>query len=164
MVKYEITFKFDYDLDDIYKYQGDDDYKIETNILDVDVTNVDKYFNDSNKDEAIKEINDWFFDNDENINKIISIDYECDLENGYIYIVLDKEIDEDLNSFANEVIDYLFQIEYPKMYINYYGVYNGYKMDWGGHDVIEVSDKHEIDENETYDIKKYTDIVIKKVN
>lgn len=87
--------------------------------------------------------------------------FDSDDETGYLDVTTDKDID-DLKSFAEEIVGYLFDGDSPRVSANFSGT--GYVMDWSYTRDEPYERKTQFDYDETFSITSYNNLKFEKVN
>ena len=153
MAKYKISF--DYDFSEIENYE-DEDATIEINWLDTDA-----FSSEINTDKGIADFEEWYNDGIDNPIHFKDIIFDSDNETGYLDVITDKDID-DLESFAEELVNYLFEGDVPTVSVNFAGIH--YVMDWNYTRDEPYERKSKFDYEETFSINSYNNLRIKKIN
>ena len=154
MVKYKITF--DLDIEDSLEYDSDEQY---AEIVEVNDECFDETFDTEDK---INEFQDWFNDGmleNEKIS-IINIEYDRDGEGTCILDVTTESEIQDTNAFAEEIISYLFEGDYPT--VDYHVTGTSYEDYW---DYARSSPEQRtirVDYDDSVSIHSYSNVNITK--
>lgn len=156
MIKYEISFNFD--IENVLEYDSDEQ---NVEILEIDDDCFDKTFDTKEK---IKEFQNWFNEGlteDEKIS-IINIRYERDGEDvGILEVLLKSEL-EDTTTFANEIVNYLFEGDYPRL--RYHLTGNTVEDYWDYQRDTPEQRLVKLDTEEYANIYRYNNVSIKKIS
>lgn len=156
MFKYKISFEFD--LDDVFRYDGDNQH---TEINDIDDDCFQKAFSSK---ENINEFEEWFNDGlkDEDKISVISIKYNPYNElNGELLVTLSYKL-KDMQSFAKELVNYLFEGDTPL--VNYHVNEINYKDDWDYHNDSHIQKRVEMEYDDSASIDSYKNVKIIELN
>lgn len=152
MAKYKISF--DYDFSEVEEH--DDDAVVDINWFDTE--NFGTEFDSS---DGIAEFEEWYNDGADNPIHFEDIMFDSDDETGYLDVTTDKDID-DLKSFAEEIVGYLFDGDSPRVSANFSGT--GYVMDWSYTRDEPYERKTQFDYDEIFSITSYNNLKFEKVN
>lgn len=151
MYKYEVTFDFNYDY-----FMDDEDLTGEIEYIHTE--ELEKKFNSEN---TLKEFNEWIDDGEDNPINVTYMEFEADEETGYIHIETDNEI-KDPADFAKEVVNFLFETDWPTVTINFSGYI--WKDAWDYHAANHTETREYVDYNDHFNITydNVTNIQIKQ--
>lgn len=155
MAKYKITF--DFNLDEIMDY--DDDVHVNIQEIDDQV-----FYNAFSSKEKVQEFEEWYnkdADSNEEIIKVIDIEYEGDYDtSGIVYVNLESDYKYP-DILKDNILNYLFDIDYPIVEVEISGTtyedYWDYKKDSPEQRTVKF------DNIETYSITSYNNAKIVKI-
>ena len=154
MTTYEISFDFDF---------SEIEYEVDNNELDVEIEYIDtdSFIEDFLTPQGIKNFEEWYNVDDEDIISIDDIDYDSDDKGGLIRITLENEL-KDPQAFAEELLEYIYDEGNPTVELHYSGfVWN---MGWDSIGQGPSEYKQSVDDSDWKDLNKYTNIKIKKTS
>lgn len=155
MFKYKITF--DFNIEDVLEYDDSEQY---AEIIELDDDCFDKTFD---TDEKIKEFENWYNDGEIEENKITIKDIvydRADEDTGILEVTLEFEL-KDEKTFANELVSYLFEGDWPS--VSYHVTGTSYEDYW---DYARSSPEQrtiDVDYEDSASITSYSNITINKV-
>lgn len=155
MFKYKITF--DFNIEEVLEY---DDSEQSAEITEIDDECFDSTFDNENK---IKEFEEWYNDDlsDEEKVSIVDIVYDRDgEETGILEVTVESELKEP-KIFANEIVNYLFEGDWPK--VDYHVNGTSWEDYW---DYARSSPEQrtiKVDYDDSASITSYSNVTINKV-
>ena len=152
MFKYKITFEYKYDEND---YINDDLY---CEIVSIEATEFEYQF-ETKKD--IKDFETWYNVGAKNKLSINNIKITSDEEGVDVIVETENQIKE-MQDFANELVDYLYETErYPSLTMHYHG--KCHEPAWDDFRQGPTERTLMIDEDETFYLNEYKNIKIHEI-